>query len=464
MCEMGAQDCNAIYAVPLPGHWLLHAPLHRTTALCDGRFLDDLAKLPQLPSASGRFGRLLGALSRRPLRPPAGRTGPLRPAFLGLVPTRGCNMACRYCGFGSAQSGHQTISEVLAGQAVEWMGEMARTAGDRGLAVDFFGGEPMAAARIVRAAVRRAQDVAGRSGLATRFELATNGCFGDDDRRFVRDNFDHVMLSLDGPQEIQDLHRPLRGGAGSFELVAETARALSGGRVELCIRMCATGESLARLASDIAWVCGAIRPASVHVEPLRPNVETAHAGFTPPDPWAFVRAMRDAGPAADAAGVRLICASAQVDRILDAFCPLGKDVPIIDAEGRVSACYMLAEDWKAVGLDLDLGSMDDGAAAPALDAGAVARVRGLSHPPADCETCFCRWHCAGGCLVNMYGRGRKSDGNEFCIRTRLQCALALLDTLGRGDLAGSLVKDQGAMERLALRNSDVVEGPREEGL
>lgn len=461
MSEPAMRAGGSVYAVPLPGQWLLHAPLHKTTALCDELLIADLAERPRLPAAAGRLGELCAALRRQPLVPPPARTGPLCPEFLGLVPTRACNMACRYCGFGSAPSGHPTMSEALAVQAVDWMGALVRAQGGLSLAVDFFGGEPMVAGHVVRAAVRRAQAIAGRYGMTTRFEVATNGCFGDALCRFVRENFDHVMLSLDGPPEIQDLHRPLHDGEGSSALVAHTARALGGGRASLCIRMCVTGESVRRLAADVAWVCRTFRPASVHVEPLRPTARSVRAGLTPPDAWLLVRAMHEAGRSAKAAGVRLVCASAQIDRLVTVFCPLGKDVPIVDAEGRVTACYLQAEDWQAAGLDLSLGRMEPGASAPAFREEAVDRVRALSRPPRECASCFSRWHCAGGCVVNMHGSGRKDAGDEFCIRTRLLCALALLEELGRPDLADKLLADREAMERLAWRRSDVVDIPWE---
>ncbi|MCY3020560.1 MAG: hypothetical protein NTW87_16185 [Planctomycetota bacterium] len=40
---------------------------------------------------------------------------------------------------------------------------------------------------------------------------------------FVKDHFDTVVLSLDGPQSDQDLHRPLRDGGSGFERVCATA-------------------------------------------------------------------------------------------------------------------------------------------------------------------------------------------------------------------------------------------------
>lgn len=439
-------------AVPVGGLWLLHAPLHGTTAICDPHVLEALATGLPPRVVGGKLGRLFDALGQPPARPAPERCGAPRPDFLGLVPTRACNMACRYCGFASEGPACPAMTEALAREAVEWMGQSARAQGSSQLAVDFFGGEPMVAGHVVRAAVDAAKRLAPRLGLQPRFELATNGCFGQPDQAFVQREFHHVMLSLDGPREVHDAHRLLRSGDGSFATVASTAAALAGGP-SLCIRMCVTRTTAPRLPADVEWVCRTFRPASVHVEPLRPTAASDEAGLVPPDPWTLAQSMHAASRVAAACGVQFVCASAQVRRILTAFCPVAKDVPILDPEGIISACYMLAEDWIESGLDLRLGRWS-AQAAPAWDDTALARVRALARTPEACLNCFCRWHCAGGCLVQMHGSSRKDGGDAFCIRTRLLCALALLDSMGRTDLADGLAADRAAMERLALRRSD----------
>lgn len=447
-------DGASVFAVPVQGQWLLHAPLHRVTALCGERSFIDLLARPGAPLASGRLGPLQEVLRSTPPAAPAPCTGPLRPEFLGIIPTRACNMACRYCAFRCADEPHGIMSESLALNAVAWMAEQAKTHEPRRLTIDFFGGEPMVAPHLVKAVVRRAHELAAQSGLTTSFELATNGCFGDEDRRFVRDQIDNVVLSFDGPPEVHDLHRPLRNGHGSYEWVSATAAALSSGKTNLCIRVCVTQASVGRLAGDVEWFCRRFRPATVTVEPLRPGRESEQAGFEKPDPVEFARAVHRATRAARPYGVPVVYASAQIHRITAAFCPVAKDVPILTPEGNVHACYMMETDWRAAGLDLQIGHLEAGHSALAVDLAALTRVRNLSRVAPECKTCFCRWHCAGGCLVNMAGSRRKNGGDGFCIQTRILCALALLDHLGRCDLADALADDPTALDRLAVRDSD----------
>ena len=91
----------------------------------------------------------------------------------------------------------------LATAAVEWMATRNAAAGRENLEIHFFGGEPFVAPDVVETSVHYARSRAGELGLRTRFEVSTNGCFSERCRTFIADYFDAVVLSFDGPEEVQ---------------------------------------------------------------------------------------------------------------------------------------------------------------------------------------------------------------------------------------------------------------------
>ena len=70
--------------------------------------------------------------------------------------------------------------------------------------IQFFGGEPFYAKDVVKYSVEYATTRAAELGLLVHFEVTTNGVYGSDLSRWIAENFNAVVLSLDGPKDIQD--------------------------------------------------------------------------------------------------------------------------------------------------------------------------------------------------------------------------------------------------------------------
>ena len=432
-----------LFAVPVFDKWLVYAPLQRVAALVNG------AALQEFPE------QLRAALAGEPEPEPCPREGPVSPQFLGLVPTRACNLSCAYCGFGATPRGEQ-MDPRLAAAGVDWMADFAARNGRRTLDVHFFGGEPFAAPEVVDVAVHRTRAVAAEKGLLPNLEVATNGVYSEARARWVGDYFDTVVLSFDGFRAVQDRHRSAAGGRSSFDQVAGTARVLSASPAEVCFRVCVARDNVEQLAETVRWFSEEFRPSSIDFETLQPTPESELAGLSPPNPYTFAAQFRKARRAACLHGVEPVYAAAVTTEPRISFCPVGNDTPILHPDGRVSACYLLERDWQARGLDLNLGRM--GAAGemelPEQD---VHRVRQLAAGKPRCGNCFCRWSCAGGCHVNHSFPGCSPGYDDFCIQTRLITACSLLDGLGLESMADEFALDQAEMQRLAVRPSDWLE-------
>jgi uncharacterized protein len=451
---------SSVYAVPVAEKYLIHSPLRRVTAFVNRSALATLQALLSKNGNSGNAPESLQSLCRelcQPVQePPPERSGPLQPLFLGILPTRACNLACVYCDFGAAHAAPEPMDLRMATAAVDWMAELVQSLGQDTLEIHFFGGEPFVAGEVVDVVVHRARAVAARSGLLPRFEVATNGVFDENRARFVGDYFDTVVLSFDGPQEIHDRHRsfPLPGGGrGSFEIVKRTAYLLSQSPTELCFRVCVSQESVLQLEQIAEWFCETFRPATINFETLQPSPESEAAGLKPPNPYDFAMHYVRASRLIERSGIKAVYAAAATDSLRYSFCPVGKDTLIVSPDGRVSSCYLLQQAWQNRGLDLDGGRLSpDGIME--IDFDAIHRLRRMILDKPRCERCFCRWTCAGGCHVNHSYPGCSLAYDDFCIQTRIIAACALLDDLGFGQITDQLLADRDAMEVLALQSSD----------
>lgn len=438
-CAFGNDD---VHTIPVPGAVLLISPLRSISALMNEAAASVLASGLCHPELED-----LAAALAAPAADPAVDAGPIRPAFLGLIPTRSCNLTCVYCGFGAATAPDQRMRIDTAVAAVDWMAETMHRAGGSRLEVHFFGGEPLVAGEVVDAAVHRARLVAEQLDLVPRFELSTNGVCSASRARFLGDYFDAVVLSFDGPRELHDTLRPMRD-RGSFDAVARTAQILAESVTELCLRTCVTQQSVAMLEETTQWFCTTFQPSVINLETLQPTPESVAAGLSPPDPYEFATHCIGALRVARAHGVDLVYSAAETGQPRNTFCPVGRDTVIVSPEGNLSSCYLLACDWQQRGLDLEVGRIDRDAKVW-INELAIRHLRHfVAHKPVRCAGCFCRYWCAGGCHVNQSYPGCSEAFNAFCVQTRLITACMLLERLGASTTVDRLLADRNAMVAL----------------
>ena len=445
---------ESIFAVPVMDRWLLYRPLQGTAALVDRMVLDCLNNGRRGSGGVGRGSTIPGAASQQ-ADPPTARTGPPRPQFLGLIPTRACNIRCAYCGFGSSESCmNDRMSPDVAAAAIDWLAERVVSSNGSVLSVHFFGGEPFVAEALVRAAVAHAEKVAADNGLGVHFEASTNGVFDARCAQFVAEHFGTIVLSFDGPPEFQDRNRPRKDGSGTYEAVARTVRRLEGSGVKLCFRVCVTADNVGRLPEIVQWFCDRFRFGVVDLERLESNAESTTAGLFPPEPYEFARQFVKAARVAEAAGVECIWSALRSSEPRLTSCPVGQDTVIVSPDGRVSACYLQQCEWQKRGLDLDLGQVN--ATHLQLDAAAVERVRKLVCDKPRCERCYARWTCAGGCHVSITYPGCSIEYSDYCVQTRVLFAHSLLCKLGENKAAEALISSREAMETLVRHPADVI--------
>lgn len=414
-----------LFVLPFPDHHLVYAPLRGLVLLVPER-------LPLAP-------RVRAALADwPPVTAPAPRSGALAPDFLGLVPTRVCNLDCGYCDFrGEAASGVMPAELACAGVAL--MAELARGRPDGILAIHFFGGEPLLAWDLLGLVVERARAEARRHGLRAYFELSTNGVCDPGQAEWLGATMHRVVLSLDGGPREQDRQRPRPGGGASSATVERTAAILGESTAELCLRLCVTAEGLPRLGANVRRFVARYRPSAIAIEPLVVASGREPGPFGVPDPWSLARVHAEAARYCRSHGVDLLLSGTDLDQRDSSLCPVARDGLILHPDGRLSACYLPAQRWRSRGLELAFGTLvaDSGFR---LDQHRLTAIRalGVDRYPR-CRDCFCRWHCAGGCHVAQGHPGNREPRDARCRLIRAVTYWKLLDRLGADQVAADFL-------------------------
>lgn len=131
-----------------------------------------------------------------------------------------CNLACKYCFAGEGEyCGDRSLMSFEVGkQAFDFL--IANSGTRKNLEVDFFGGEPLMNFEVVKQLVAYAREQEKIHNKNFRFTLTTNGVLLDEEvMEFANKEMYNVVLSLDGRKETNDRMRVSRNGKGSYDLI-----------------------------------------------------------------------------------------------------------------------------------------------------------------------------------------------------------------------------------------------------
>lgn len=131
-----------------------------------------------------------------------------------------CNLACKYCFAEEGEyHGDRSIMSLEVGKkALDFL--IANSGSRHNLEVDFFGGEPLMNWEVVKQLVAYGREQEKIHNKNFRFTLTTNGVLLDEEvMDFCNKEMGNVVLSLDGRKEVNDCMRCSRNGKGSYDLI-----------------------------------------------------------------------------------------------------------------------------------------------------------------------------------------------------------------------------------------------------
>ncbi|MCT2401462.1 quinohemoprotein amine dehydrogenase maturation protein [Novosphingobium mangrovi (ex Huang et al. 2023)] len=167
------------------------------------------------------------ALAPKPETPPA--DFPLQALVLNI--TNQCNLACTYCyEFGAdkiatPQGKPKFMSLETARTSVDFL--LRKSTGRQAVHITFFGGETLMNFKLLREVVLYAREQAEAQNRTIGFSLTTNATLLTDEIiAFLSDYEIGVTVSMDGPPDLQDKHRVYKSGKGSYAVIEPRLRKL----------------------------------------------------------------------------------------------------------------------------------------------------------------------------------------------------------------------------------------------
>lgn len=131
-----------------------------------------------------------------------------------------CNIRCAYC-FASQGDfkGERSIMPLEVGK--KSLDFLIENSGNRkNLEVDFFGGEPLLNFDVVKELVKYGREIEKKHNKHFRFTTTTNcTLLNDENMKYINENMDNVVLSIDGRKEVNDRMRYNINGDGTYDSI-----------------------------------------------------------------------------------------------------------------------------------------------------------------------------------------------------------------------------------------------------
>ena len=343
-----------------------------------------------------------------------------------------CNLRCKYCfaSTGDFGQGRKIMPPEIAKKAIDFV--IARSGVRHNIEVDFFGGEPLMAWDTVTQTVDYARSLEEKYNKKFRFTITTNGLLLDEDKRkYINENMDNCVLSLDGRREVNDEFRKTVAGTGSYDTIVPKFKALVDERdpnLDYYARGTFTSHNL-DFAEDVLSIADAgfdrlsVEPVTADpgcgydlTEDDLPKIEAEYDRLTDimlerkkeGKPFTFFHFMvdLDQGPCV-------------VKRLRG--CGAGYEDVAVTPDGDIYPCHQF------VGKDeFKQGSVLD----QSFNMDIAQKFAGMNiYSRPKCQKCWAKFYCSGGCSAANYNMNHDmNDSYDLGCemeRKRLECAIYL---------------------------------------
>lgn len=334
------------------------------------------------------------------------------PTELFLSLTSDCNLACRYC-YARAGEERKVLAWDKIQRAVQKLYQYAKEKGEKEVELTFHGtGEATVEWKTLIQTVKYAlQELP--EGLNLHFSLVTNGTTLNEEKvRFLKQHGFSLTVSVDGLEKIQNLQRPFRNGKGTFRTVVKSIHLLVKYETAFGVRTTITGDNQEEMVEFVKF-CAKLGCKTIFLVPFS-RTGRGENGITPVDSKLFIQQYAYLLEQSDSWGIKVRTVSDRINRIKAGFCDADGDIFAIMPDGSISSCTRVTRVDEPLAKTFFIGKVTQDSVF--IDLTKVSQLRKLNvYSFTECNNCFARFVCAGGCHTDRLARGITE---ESCYITR----------------------------------------------
>lgn len=426
-----------IFCIPLETNkFIVYAPLKGISFVANSSFINKMYEYCAFTdtgsSMSEEFGFLknLNFFQSDPLPVDEYQEMSVKYDALILFLTNQCNLRCTYCYASSGESPKKQMSWEIAKASVDYVIKEAVKNNVPSFTLGFHGGgEPTLNFPVLKKTVDYTRSMLEKHNIHLNVTGAFNGAWSDRVVDYVINNFTDVSMSFDGHPLIQNKQRPAADRNGSFAKVFKTLKTLDDAGFSYGIRMTVTETSVPYLEESIFFICENLKPKKIQVEPVFIVGRAKTNKSQLPDVESFISQFIKGFKKAKQHGITLFYSGATLDRITTRFCLAPCCSLIVTTDGDITACFEVYGKDHPLSNKFIIGKYSGNNTfifdKEKLYSHFVHTVNSCTY----CETCFCKWHCAGDCSVKAHEAYGEPGPTERCYFNQELTKFLLLDKI-----------------------------------
>jgi len=355
------------------------------------------------------------------------------PVQVTLFPTTQCNLRCRYCYASAGETKAITMDWHYAVSALDTVIRNAKRLEQKQVSMGFHGGgEPLFPWRFIQRVVKYAEDQARLNDLDLVVYAATNGLLSEKQLEWIVRHFSNLNISFDGLPEVQDYHRPLPDGSGSFQYLDRTFKFLDKHKFSYGIRSTISDYNIDLMEKSIDFISENYHPVTVHFEPVFQCGRCKTDSEYEVSLSKFAEYYGKCEEKSRKYGFRFTYSGCRVESLSSTFCGIACDSFSVTPEGYITSCFETTtiDDEKSdaffIGRINETGKLE-------VDEKKRTFLHSLTVDNIDfCKDCFAKWHCAGDCVAKLGHNDYKGErGHDRCELNRKLVANKLINLIDK---------------------------------
>ncbi len=358
------------------------------------------------------------------------------PTRVTLFPTNQCNLRCIYCYASAGEQNPLTMKWHYAVSAVNTIIENALKSGAGSISIGFHGGgEPLLPWTFIKRITGYAETESRKNNLKLAVYSATNGLLSEKQLEWITEHFCDLNISFDGLPHIQDHHRPLPDGKGSFKFIDRTFKYLDKKKFNYGIRSTFTEHNIDLMEDSYDFIINNYNPRTIHFEPVFQCGRCRTDKKFEVNLEKFAKYFQKIDEKNSNRKVRFTYSGCRIETLTDSFCGVTRDGFSITPDGYITACFETTsvEDPKSkfffYGKIRENGQIE-----------IYEDIRNYLHSLtvtnlSYCKDCFAKWHCAGDCIAKLGHDDHTGErGHERCLLNRQMVKdklISILDAHGK---------------------------------